>query len=226
MVRIKELSEEERPREKLLKKGAHALTIYELLAIILRTGTKDLNAIELSKELINEFASLKNLFSADKEELLKIKGLNTGKVATLLSVIELAKRYQKEHNEKRIIINSSQDVYNYYGNEYMGVGNREVFLVLYLNSKNEVLREEKLGSSMANACLIHPQEFIRGLIKYGASRVILIHNHPSNDIKPSEQDIRFTKELFNSLKYFGFDLLDHIIFGLDNYFSMKDRNIF
>lgn len=224
-LRIKDLSVDERPREKLIQKGASALTVYELLAIILRTGTKDYNAIELSKKIIFEFGSLRNLFSADREELLKVKGLNTAKVATLLSVIELSKRYQKENNGEKIKISSSEDVYRVYSKEFLEFGSREVFLVLYLNSKNEVLREEKLGSSLANACLIHPQEFIRGLIKYGASRLIIIHNHPSNDIKPSEQDIKFTKDLQNGLKYFGFELLDHIIFGTDNYFSMKDRNV-
>lgn len=225
LVKIKDLSREERPREKLLRQGASALSVYELLAILLRTGTKDCNALELGRKLISEFGSLKNLFSADKEELLKIKGLNIAKISTLLSVIEIAKRYQRESNDKRVIIQSSNDVFNLYQNEFLTCGNRELFLVLYLNSKNEVLREERLGSSLASACLIHPQEFVRGIIKYGASRIIVVHNHPSNDPTPSQEDIKFTKELMGGLKYFGFELLDHIIFTSDTYLSMRDKKI-
>lgn len=225
MVRIKELSKDERPREKLLKKGPASLSTYELLAIILRTGTKEYNAIELAKKILSDFGSLKNLFSADKEELIKIKGLNVAKIATLLSLIEIAKRYQKEDSNDKTIIRNSVDVFNFYRYEFLETGNRETFLALYLNSKNKVIKEERLGSSLFSACLIHPQEFIRGLIKYGASRLIIIHNHPSSDVNPSEEDIKFTKELKSALKYFGFELLDHIIFGCDDYFSMKDENV-
>ncbi len=225
MVKIKELSLEERPREKLLKNNASSLATHELIAILLRTGTKDKNVIELSKEILEEFGSLKNLFSADKEELLRIKGLEKAKVATLLSVIELAKRYEKEGELKKPFIRGPKDVYELYKCEFYEKGNIESFISLYLNSKNQVLREERLGSSLTNACLVHPQEFIRGLIKYGASRIILIHNHPSNDVNPSEQDVKFSKELYEGLKYFGFELLDHIIFSQSGYYSLKDNGI-
>lgn len=225
MVKIRELSKDERPREKLFKKGASFLTIPELLAVILRTGTKEQDVLELSKNILSDFGSLKNLFSASKEELLKIKGLNIAKIATLLSVIELAKRYQKEDMDKKVVIRSAKNVYEFYSGEFFQMGNREHFLSLYLNSKNVVIREERLGSSMSNACLVHPQEFIRGLIKYGASRLILIHNHPSNDNNPSENDIKFTKDLSSNLKYFGFELLDHIIFTQDGYLSMREEGI-
>ncbi len=225
MAKIKELSQEDRPRERLFKNSPTALSTYELIAILLRTGTKNKSVIELSKEILKEFGSLKNLFSASQEELFKIKGLHTAKVATLLSAIELAKRYEKEAEVKNPVVKGPKDVFDLYKSEFYQNGNIESFLCLFLNSKNEVIREERLGSSLTNACLIHPQEFVRGLVKYGASRIILVHNHPSNDLNPSEQDIRFSKELSNGLKYFGFELLDHIIFTQNGFFSMKDKGL-
>jgi DNA repair protein RadC len=220
-MRIKELSKEERPREKLLQKGPDALTNPELLAILLRTGSAGKNVIELSQELLKEFGGLKGLFSASKQELEAIKGIKEAKITSLLAVIELAKRHLKELSDVKNVIGKPADVYKLYSPEFIGL-NRELFIALYLNSKNEIIKEEKLGSSTSNACLCHPQEFVRGLLKSGASRLVLIHNHPSNDKKASAQDIKFTAELSKNLAYFGFELLDHIIVAGDGFVSMKE----
>lgn len=221
MTRIKDFSKEERPREKLLGKGPQTLTSAELVAILLRTGSKGKNAIELSQELLARFSGLKNLFSASKEELMEVGGIKEAKITSLLAAIELAKRHLKESSGVCRIISGPADVYNLYRSEFIGM-NREVFIAVYLNSKSEILKEERLGSSTSNACLCHPQEFVRGLLKCGASRMILIHNHPSNDKTPSRQDIKFTGELSKNLSYFGFELLDHIIIADGEFISMKE----
>lgn len=221
LAKIKDLLKEERPREKLLDRGADTLANPELLAILLRTGSAGKNVIELSQELLEHFGSLKSLFSASREELKAIKGIKEAKITSLLASIELAKRHLKELSDVKRIIGKPADVYNLYYPEFMGL-NREIFIALYLDSKNKIIKEEKLGSSTSNTCLCHPQEFIRGLFRTGTSRLILIHNHPSNDKKPSEQDIKFTVELAKNLSYFGFELLDHVIIAGEGFVSLKE----
>jgi len=221
---IKNLSREERPREKLLEKGPEALSDAELIAILLRTGIKGKSAIALGLELLNTFGGLKNLFMTPFIEIKKIKGINQAKFTSLISAIELARRVIKSSNNNSIPINGPKDVYERIKSEFLNK-NSEVFIALYLNSKNILLYEEKLGSGTFSSCLCQPQEFLKGFFKTGASRLILIHNHPSGDLTPSKQDINFTKELSLHLKYFGFELLDHIIVSGEHYYSFKDSGI-
>ncbi|GAB4441306.1 MAG: DNA repair protein RadC [bacterium] len=224
MAKIAEISKDERPRERLLKLGAKALSTPELIAILIRTGTKGKSALEIANEMISKAGSIRTLFNSSFVELSKIKGLNKAKITTLLASIELARRYSSETGEKRTVIKGPEDVYHLYKSKVLGL-QQEVFIVLYLNSKNEIVSEEQLGSSTANSCLCHPQEFIRGLLNRGASRMILIHNHPSGDKKASQKDIDFTKELSSHLKYFGFELLDHLIIADNGYTSLKDEGV-
>lgn len=218
---IKNLSKEERPREKLIIKGADALSDSELIAILLRTGTKGKSAIDLGSELLKNFGGLKNLFMAPINELKKIKGIDKAKLTSLISAIELARRVIKHSNSTTKPIIGPKDVFERVKSDYLNVNN-EIFLALYLNSKNLVLHEERLGSGTFSSCFCQPQEFLRGFFRTGASRLILIHNHPSGDVNPSKLDIDFTKELSLHLKYFGFELLDHIIISGEKYYSLKD----
>lgn len=225
MKKIKDLNIEERPREKLLKKGENFLSHAELIAILLRTGTKGKSAISLAEELLEKFGGLKNLFKAPRNEILKVKGISKAKLTSLLSAIELSKRIIKNSEDTQNPITSPKDVFDRVSADFLCI-DKEIFVALYLNSKNIVLFEEKLGSGTISSCLCQPQEFLRGFFKTGASRLILVHNHPSGDLKPSNQDIAFTKELSNHLKYFGFELLDHIIISGESYSSLKESGYF
>lgn len=224
MAKIAEINKNDRPRERLLSLGAKALSTPELIAILIRTGTKGKSAIEIASEMLNKTGNIRMLFNASFAELSKIKGLSKAKITTLLASIELARRYSNECGAERVFLSKPEDVYNFCRYKVVGLPH-EVFIVLYLNSKNEVVSEEQLGSSTANGCLCHPQEFVRGLINKGASRMIIIHNHPSGDKKPSQKDIDFTIELYSHLKYFGFDLLDHLIIADNGFVSLKDLGV-
>lgn len=218
---IKNLSEKERPREKLIEKGPEALTDSELIAILLRTGIKGKSAIDLGTELLKSFGGIKNLFMAPFSEITKIKGINKAKLTSLISAIELARRVIKCSTDKTSPIIGPKDVFERVKADFINVNN-EMFVALYLNSKNFILYKQKLGSGTFSSCLCQPQEFLRGFFRTGSSRLIIVHNHPSGDLTPSKQDIIFTKELSQHLKYFGFELLDHIIIAGDNYYSFKD----
>ncbi len=220
MVKISEINKKDRPRERLLTHGAAALSTPELIAILLRTGVKGKSVIEIANEMINRFDGIRGLFNASYVELSKIKGLSMAKITTLLASIELARRYQQETKEKKVVIKDPEDVYNLYKSHVLGLSH-EIFVAIYLNSRNEILHEEKLGSSTTNSCLCHPQEFIRGLLNKGASRLILVHNHPSGDRTPSQRDIEYTEELSKHLNYFGFELLDHLIIADNGFVSLK-----
>lgn len=224
MSKISDINKSDRPRERLLKLGSSSLTTAELLAILIRTGVKGKSAIEIAQDMLNRFGGIRPLFNASYAELSKVKGLSTAKITTLLASMELGLRYAKEGGEKKKIIKSPKDVYEFYCHNFVGL-TKEIFIALYLNSRNEVLFEERLGSSTTNMCICHPQEFVRGLLNNGASRLILIHNHPSQDKTPSNNDISFTKDLASHLKYFGFELLDHIIVVENSYTSLKDLEI-
>ncbi len=221
---IKNLSIEQRPREKLLMSGPETLDDAELIAILLRTGVKGKSAIELAGELLRKFGGLKNLFSAPLNEIKKIKGIDNAKLTTLIAAIELSKRTIKNSFNKNDPITSPEDVYNKLKPEFLNI-NKEVFVALYLNSKNIIIYQEHLGSGTFSSCLCQPQEFLRGFFRTGSSRLIIVHNHPSNDLTPSKQDVIFTKELSQHLKYFGFELLDHIIIAGNKYYSFKNNGV-
>lgn len=221
MARIKDMLTDERPREKMLRGGPASLTTAELIAVLLRVGTRSKNAVDVARDMLTHFGTLKKMFNAAPAELTKIKGVGSAKSAALVASIELARRFIGELEAKRTVIGKPQDVYTHYHAEFIGL-DRELFKALYLNSRNEVVDDETLGSSTASTCLCHPQEFVRGLVRSGASRLIVVHNHPSLDPKPSSQDIAFTAELARHLSYFGFELLDHIIVAGSAYASMKE----
>lgn len=224
LVKIAEINKSDRPRERLLRLGAAALSTPELIAILIRTGTKGKSAIDIANEMLKHTGNIRTLFNSSFTELSKVKGLNKAKITTLLASIELGRRYSSEFGKEKISIKNPEDVYNFCKSKVIGLPH-EIFLVLFLNSKNEVISEEQLGSSTTNSCLCHPQEFIRRLLSRGASRMILIHNHPSGDKKPSQKDIDFTIELSSHLKYFGFELLDHIIIADNGYTSLNDEGL-
>ncbi|MBU4000409.1 DNA repair protein RadC, partial [Patescibacteria group bacterium] len=194
---IKELPEFERPREKLTKKGARALKKEELLAIILRTGLKGKNAVEVAKDILEKYGD-KKLLDASYEELRNIRGVGPTKAVQILAAIELGSRLFKEKSEKEVYINSIQDVTK--ETEHIKENKKENFVVLYLDARNKLIYKETVSIGSLNANLVHHREVFEPAVRYLAVQIVLAHNHPSGDPEPSEDDLVLTKKLVESGK--------------------------
>lgn len=221
---LKDLPEEERPRERLLKFGSESLSIQELLQIILRSGHKGESVALLSQRLLSHFGNLKKLFEASIEELMQIKGIGLAKATQIKAVFEIAKRYNLQIDEKmkQNKISSPYDVFKLVKAKIKDY-KKEHFYILALNTKNFVVSEISIGT--LNASLVHPREVFIEAIKARANSIILVHNHPSGDLTPSEDDIKITKELIEGGKILGIEVLDHIIITENSYLSFKMKGL-
>lgn len=231
-MKIKELPETERPYEKLELYGEKALSNAELLAIIIKTGTKEETSVGLAQKLLklNDTTEedLTYLQTLSIEELMQIKGIGKVKAIQLKAVGEIAKRTFQKTNYKKIVIKSPNDIANVLMSE-MKFKRTEVIKVIILNAKNEILKIEEIasgGSNFANATI---KEILSEPVKMKAPKIILVHNHPSGDPKPSLQDIEFTNNLYDMAMFLGIELVDHIVIGNMNYKSiftemMKEKN--
>lgn len=219
---IKEMDINERPREKMLKLGAPALNNSELFAIILRTGSPNENVIEMSNRLIAEHG-LDRLFDCSLKELQEIKGIGPSKAMQLLAMAELGKRYNQSKNPITKITNA-EDVFNYFHGKLKDE-KQEHFYVLILNNANNIIKEELISKGVLDAAILHPREVFKPAIKNSASKIILIHNHPSGNPKPSNEDIKITKKLVEAGKLIDIKILDHVIIGNDSWWSwVEDGN--
>lgn len=219
---IKDLPEFERPREKLVKKGAKALKKEELLAILLRTGLKGKNAIEIANDILSKYGD-KKLLDVSYEELRNMRGVGPTKAIQILAALELGSRLFKEKTEKEVYINSPEDVAKEI--EHIKENKKENFIVLYLDARNKLTHKETVSIGTLNANLVHPREVFEPAVRYLAAQIVLAHNHPSGDPKPSEDDIEITKRLIDSGKILGIDVVDHIIIAKTNFVSLKEKNL-
>ncbi len=221
-MRIKELPKSERPRERVLRYGVEALSNAELIAIILRTGSKDKNALELANVLLKHFDNnLKRLFSADISELRKIKGIGIAKAVQLKAVFELARRINTFSNN-RIKINSPADVYRILHDKLANLDKEQVVL-LCLDAKNRVIDNEVvLSIGSLEASIVDPKAIFKVAIARSSSSIILVHNHPSGDPTPSIGDINATKGLIEAGRLLNIPLQDHVIIGKNSYCSLKE----
>ena len=220
--KIKDLSKGERPREKLISKGAQNLKDEELLAILLRTGREGKNVLELAKQILKKY-SKKRLLNLKYEDLIKIKGINKAKACTILAAGELVKRALKVKDDTVPIINSVKDVIAQFS--YLRNKTREHLAALYLNARNEMVHKKHLFVGTLNANLVHPREIFEQALSSNAASVILVHNHPSGDPEPSQADLEITKRLLEAGKIMGIDILDHIIITKTKVFSFKERKL-
>lgn len=220
MYLIKEMPMAERPRERLIKFGTKSLSNDELLAILFRTGYHDLSVVELSKKVLYQLESLEDLKSLTYEELLKIKGIKHAKATTLLAAIELGYRLSTFKRETKIKITSPFDVYHLLVHDIAHL-DQENFIVIYLNVKSEILKKETLYIGTINQMTIHPREIFKKAIQLSAAAMIFVHNHPSGDSEPSKADIRATEHLQKTSEVMGIDLIDHIIIGHHEFYSIK-----
>ncbi len=219
-VKLRELPAHERPRERLMELGAGALSDAELLAILLRTGTKDESVLSLAQRLLRRY-SLGELARASVAELKKVRGISDAKACEIAACFELARRLEAGR-ERRRFVRSSDDAYRVMY-PHLAQKRVEVFACIYLNSKNRVLRVAELSVGGMEASVVQPREVYRLALEEGATRVIVGHNHPSGDPEPSQDDLRITAALSAAGDLLGIELLDHLIVGDGCYVSLRDR---
>ncbi|MEE6449662.1 DNA repair protein RadC [Gottfriedia acidiceleris] len=219
---IKDFPKDERPRERLLKFGPGSLSNQDLLAILLRTGTKNESVLKVSTELLLKFDGLRLLMNASVEEISNIKGIGEAKAVQLIAAFELGKRINRLQYDERFIIKSPDDCANFMMDE-MRFLEQEHFVCLYLNTKNQVIARETIFKGSLNASIVHPREVFKEAFRRSASSIICLHNHPSGDPTPSREDIEVTKRLVECGKIIGIELLDHIIIGEHKYVSLKEK---
>ena len=223
---IKDWPEDERPREKLIKQGAEKLSDSELLAVIIRTGEghEQDSAVDLARKLIMRFGSLRNLDSASISELSQIKGIGILKAAEIKAALEIGKRLIKQKAEHKKKIESSEDVVNYYL-PYLRDLKKEVFKVMLLDGRNKLINELTISEGGLNSSTVDPKVVIKEAVKESSSALIFVHNHPSGESEPTEEDIKITNRLIQSCELVGLRVLDHIIIGNDNYTSFLEKGL-
>jgi len=219
-MKIKDLPESSQPRERFLKHGPEVLSDAELFAIILRTGVVGENVMEMSNRLISEFG-LVNLFECSLKELQVIKGIGPNKAMQLLAMVELGKRYDQEKNLVKKIT-CAEDVFKLFHNDFKNK-KQEHFSILLLNTQNNIIRKEPLTIGILNASVIHPREVFKPAIKNSCNKIILVHNHPSGDPTPSEEDLEITRKIIEVGEELEINVLDHVIIGGDGWWSWKEK---
>ncbi len=222
--KIKDLPEDERPREKLKSKGKDSLSNEELIAIILKTGSKNRSVKDVSIELVKTLENIGDLNTITIQNLMKIKGIKEAKAITLIAAIELGKRVSSYFAEDKLKIKSGADVFQIFQRKMLGL-KQEKLIVLFLNSKNEIITDKTIFIGTQNKSLTHPREIFHYALKYSAIKIILIHNHPSNDPTPSKEDILFTEEIKKAGELLKIPLIDHIIMGETDFFSFFDHQM-
>ena len=214
----------ERPRERLLQHGAQHLTEAELLGILLGKGAKKRTAIDLGRELLDRYESLQKLFSRSPSELMVIKGIGSAKAAILSAAFELVRRIQSHGDDDRRTFKRSSDVANHYLPLTRDL-RKEVFKVLLLNRANRLIKEVSISEGTLDASIVHPRDVFREALLEPAAGVILIHNHPSGNPAPSEEDLRITRQLVEAGRLLGIKVLDHIILAGGSYRSLADEGL-
>lgn len=223
--RMKELPEEERPYEKFYQKGASSLTDAELLAIILRVGSRTQSALALARKILGfskENPGLLGLNYLTADELSRIDGVGRVKAAQLLCIAELSKRMAREGKKKGQMFQNPEQIADYYMQSLRFL-THEVLMLLLLNNKSMLIKDITLSIGTVNASVADPREIFIQALKYGAVFIILIHNHPSGDPAPSREDIRLTRQLQKAGNLIGIGLSDHIIIGDNKYVSLKEQ---
>ncbi len=222
---IKDLPLNERPREKLLKYGVSSLSNAELIAVIIRTGHLEDNAIDLANRILSlDSSGIGYLSQVTVEELTKINGVGYCKAAQIVAAIELGKRISSRSADARLKVDSPIVIVELLMEE-MRYLNKEHFKIVLLNTKNQIISIEEISIGNLNSSIVHPREVFNIAIKRSANSIILVHNHPSGDSTPSKEDISITHRLIDAGNIIGIKVLDHIIIGDNNYVSLKQRDI-
>ena len=219
---IRDFPLSERPRERFLREGARGLSNQELIALLLRTGTKNESVLQLADRLIIKFDGLRMLKDASVQEITGINGIGEAKAIQLLAAVELGRRVHNLMTTDRYVIRSPEDCANFLMEELRFLS-QEHFVCVYLNTKNQVLHKQTIFIGSLNSSIVHPREVFKEAFRRSAASIICAHNHPSGDPTPSKEDIDVTKRLIECGRLIGIDILDHLIIGEKKYVSLKEK---
>jgi DNA repair protein RadC len=222
---IKDLPISERPREKMYSQGVESLSNAELLAILIRTGNKEDTAIDLARRILSlDERGIAFLSDVTLEELTQVKGIGLSKACQIIAAIEIGKRLNKVGPYDKIKVTSPATIADVIMDE-MRYLTKEHFRIAILDTKNQILSIENVSIGTLNASIVHPRDVFKIAIKKNANSIILIHNHPSGDITPSNEDINITNRLIDAGNLIGIKVLDHIIIGDNRFFSFKEKSL-
>lgn len=222
-IPIHEWAEDDRPREKLLLKGKHSLSDAELIAILMGSGSKSESAVDLAKRILK--SSKDNLIELSKlgvKDLTKFKGVGEAKAISIIAALELGKRRRMEEALEKKKIGSSIDVFEYFSG-ILSDSTYEAFYILLLNRANKIIREIQISEGGLSGTVADPKKIFKLALEQNAAAIILCHNHPSGNIKPSDADIKLTYKLKSAGEMLDLPVIDHIILGEENYYSFADE---
>ncbi|MGA3162893.1 MAG: DNA repair protein RadC [Verrucomicrobiota bacterium] len=220
-MRLKDQPVSERPRERLAALGADALSHAELIAILLRTGLKGANAVEIGKQLLQKFGTLQSLAQASVADLQKVKGIGRDKAVTLMAAFALARKMAADLRTESTVLETPEAIVNLL-REDNRLRQVETFQIILLNTRHRLIRVEQISQGTLDTILVHPREVFRAAIAANAAAVVLAHNHPSGDPTPSEADIKVTRDLIRAGQLLKIDVLDHVIIGRATPEQQKD----
>jgi len=222
--KIPEWPEDERPRERLIRYGADALSEAELLAILLRTGSGRATALDLAREILTTCSGLRRLDSEPIQKLMSVKGVGAAKACQIKAAFELAKRLVEEKWKTMERIQCSDDAFHYIRLRLRDLP-REVFRVLFLTNRNDIIEDLELFSGGLTESVVSSREIVRHAVRTNAASVILVHNHPSGEASPSPEDRQITGKIVQACRFVDVRVLDHIIVGKDHFFSFADQGL-
>lgn len=223
-LKITKWPKDERPRERLLRRGSQNLSDAELLGILIAKGTKDKTAVDLGRELLMKYGSLRDLSSRSPAEYSTIKGIGEAKSVIISTAFEVSRRVQSQPDVIKVIFKKSKDVADYYI-PLMRDFKKEVFKVALLDGANKLIRDITVSEGTLNTSVVHPREVFRDALIEATAGVVLVHNHPSGDPTPSDDDVKITKQLVEAGQIFGIRVFDHIIVAEDRFKSLADEGL-
>ena len=222
-MNIKDLPDHEKPREKLIEKGPQGLKDKELLAILLRTGRKGRSALDIAESILTKHTK-KKLTSLGYDDLVRLPGIDSGKACALLAAFELSHRaFDKEDNSLPVIKTAADAVVHL---QNIRNNKKEHLVALYLNARQQLIHQETISVGTLNTNLVHPREVFHPAVRNPVSAIIVAHNHPSEDLEPSSEDIEITERLKKAGEILGIDLIDHIIVTRESFKSLKSKDKF
>nr|Q3AQF7.1 RecName: Full=UPF0758 protein Cag_1513 [Chlorobium chlorochromatii CaD3] len=221
-MKLHDIDPDNRPRERFLQHGAAALSPAELLALILRSGSQQYNILDTCHHIINRF-SLEKLSDVSLKELQQIKGIGESKAMQIVAIFELNRRLHYSRNQLRKIM-AAGDVFEYMSGRIPDESKEHLF-VLHLNTKNQVIKNELISIGTLNTAVIHPREIFKSAIRESAHSIIVVHNHPSGDVNPSNADKKITNELKQAGAFMQIEMLDHVIMSKTEWYSFRERGL-
>jgi DNA repair protein RadC len=223
-TKITDWPEGERPREKLMALGPERLSEAELLAILIRTGSKQQTAVDLTRTILTRHGGLHDLSSMNYQEFFHLKGIGPVKAVTLIAAFEIARRIASLPINPKLKVTDPEVVFRRY-EPRLSYLKKEVFIILILNSANNLIRDVQISEGILNSSLVHPREVFKSAILESAASIILLHNHPSGEAEPSQEDKNITRRLLEAGKLIDIPVLDHIIIGQRKYFSFREAGL-